>query len=168
MKNRSVNMMIVAILILALFSAAIIFFIADTHEKFPNRIMVRANGITESIIDVDGLYLRPAGISEYDINLVCAATGSYYVYLDYEEKADGGMKEFVHVVIESDGEPVYEGSLSALLAEGEDEKIVEYISDLDDDEPNVITIRYSMSDLIGNEAQGTYSSFRIHLKIVKK
>ena len=165
MKNRSINMLIVGLLLIAALSVTLMVFIEDTHDKFEERITVNANGKTEAVLEVKDLKLTPSATSEYSINLVCAASGMFDVYLDYEEEKDGGMKNFVNVLIKFDDEIAYSGTLTELL---DGNKIVEFVSELKEKEPVIVNIKYEMPYTVGNEAQGTYADFKINLKIVKK
>ena len=167
MKNRSVNILIVALLLLALMSVMILVFLEKAHDDFPNDITVVEDGVTESILPVRDLMLNPTESKEYSVNLYCAASGSYYVYLDYEETEDGGMKHFVDVTVKANDTVVYEGKLDKLI--DDPDEIIQFEGELNakSKDPFVISITYLMPREIGNEAQGTYSDFDIHLTIKK-
>ena len=79
-------------------------------------ITVKENGVTESILEVRDLKLNPTESMEYDVNLLCDASGMYHISLDYNETEDGGMKPFVDVTVKVGGEQVYEGKLEELSA----------------------------------------------------
>ena len=164
MKNRSINMLIVGLLLLGIMAVILSVFLWKAKEEFPEKITVDESGITETIWKVRDLKLNPSESKEYSVNLVCEASGSYYITLDYEETRDGGMKGFVNVTVNVDSEAVYKGSLSELL---DNEITIDFEEELYATDPVVITIRYSMPYEIGNEAQGTYSDFDINLKIKK-
>lgn len=165
MKNRSVNILIVALLLLALMSVMILVFLEKAHDDFPNDITVVEDGVTESILPVRDLMLNPTESKEYSVNLYCAASGSYYVYLDYEETEDGGMKHFVDVTVKAGDTVVYEGKLDKII--DDPNEIIQFEGQLKAKEPLTISITYLMPSEIGNEAQGTYSDFDIHLTIKK-
>ena len=160
-------MLIVALLLLALMAVAIIVFLEKAHDDYPNDITVVEDGVTESILPVRDLMLNPTESKEYSVNLYCAASGSYNVYLDYEETEDGGMKHFVDVTIRANDTVVYEGKLDKLI--DDPDEIVQFAAQLKakDKDPFVISITYLMPREIGNEAQGTYSDFDIHITIKK-
>ena len=163
MKKRSINMLIVGLLLLGLFAVVLIVFIEDTHDKFEENITVMRDGVTEEVISVENLRLVPTQKTEYTVNLVCAASGDFHVSLDFAEKTDGGMRDFVEVLIKYGDTVAYSGGLSALLLD----KVVEFDGTLYSDKPLPITINYSMPHEVGNEAQGTYEDFIICLKIEK-
>ena len=165
MKNRSINMLIVALILIAAFAVVLIFFIENAHQKFEGGITVKADGVTESIIPVRDLQLNPTDQKQYEINLVCEASGDYYVSLDFEQTENGGMNPYVNVAVKSDGTEVFSGKLTELL---DDDKIIQFEGRLYATEPLVITVIYEMPETVGNEAQGTYTDFDIHLEIVKK
>lgn len=164
MKNKSVNILIISFLLLGIISVMLITFLGKAKDDFQNDITIDSDGVTESVLSVQDLKLNPTESKEYSVNLVCAASGTYDVTLDYEEKKDGGLKPFVEVSVKANDETVYEGTLLALL--GGDERI-EFEGELFQEEPLVVTVRYEMPQDVGNEAQGTYSDFDIHLKIEK-
>ena len=163
MKNRSINMLIVALLLLGAFAVAINVFLGIAKRDFPKYITVSANGVTESILPIRDLQLNPAESKEYTVNLVCAASGSYYIYLAFEEEEDGGMKNFVDVTVFAGETQVYSGALAELI-EG---KLIEFEGVLQEKDPLPVTLRYEMPYETGNEAQGTYADFNVRLKIKK-
>ena len=165
MKNRSINMLIVALLVIGAMAVTLIVFIMDAKESFPEDITVVEDGVTETILPVRDLMLNPTESREYSVNLFCKASGGYHVYLDFEETEDGGMKPFVDVTVKVDGELLYEGKLDALLAP--DAKTVDCEVELYAEEARVFTVTYTMPRDVGNEAQGTYSDFDLSLKIEK-
>ena len=164
MKNKYANILIVALLLLAIVSVMLVVFLTDAKEKFPEKITVDADGVTESILPVRDLRLNPTESKEYSVNLVCIASGSYHIYVDYEESDDGGMKHFVEVTLKFDGETVYEGSLAELI---DSDKTVQFDGELEEDEAVAVSFCYRMPDEVGNEAQGTYADFEVVLRIEK-
>ena len=164
MKNRSINILIVALLILAIMSVILITFLIKAKEDFPKDIRVKQDGVTETILPIRDLRLNPTESKEYSIDLYCAASGAYDVYLDYIEKADGGMKPFVEVTVKVGGEVKYEGNLKTLI---DNDEIIHFEADLRAKDPVVLSITYLMPREIGNEAQGTYSDFDVELSIKK-
>lgn len=164
MKDKSYYILIVAMLLLTAIALMLVIFLHLADDKFEENIRVEENGITESTIPVRDLTLTPGLEKEYHVNLICDATGSYFIHIDFVEYEDGGMKPFVDVVVEFDGKSVYEGSLATLLDEG---VIIEHEDVLDDKDPLVVTFRYIMPIETGNEAQGTHAYFDIHLTIKK-
>lgn len=157
-------MLIVGLIVLAMMAIALIVFLDWAKDKFDEGITVSADGVTESILSVRDLKLNPTESKEYSINLVCEATGSYHIDLDYLEKFDGGMKNFVNVTVVCEGATVYEGSLVDLL---DNQEVISFEGELHADEPLVVTVIYDMPYEVGNEAQGTYSDFDILLTITK-
>lgn len=164
MKDRSFYILVTAILILCVMALMLIVFLNWADEEFEDSIMVEEKGVTETLIPVRDLTLTPGAKKEYHVNLICEATGVYFIHLDYQETHDGGLKEFVKVEIELGGELIYEGGLSELL----DGLVIETEGELVADDPIVATFRYEMPLEIGNEAQGTSSDFDIHIIINKK
>lgn len=164
MKNKSVNILIFSLLLLGIMAVMLIVFIDKAHDDFKEDIKVSADGVTEETLTVRELKLNPTEKKEYEIRLTCQASGSFYIFLDYEESDDGGMKPYVDVTVRCSDTVVYEGKLSELL---DNDKIIEFEETLDSTEPLPVTICYEMPYYVGNEAQGTYADFDIHLKIEK-
>ena len=165
MKNRSVNILIVALLLLAALSVTIIVFLTDAHEEFPESITVSEDGVTEKIGKVRDLKLIPTASKEYSVDFFCAASGVYEFDVEYREIEDGGMKDFVLVTISFDDEVIYEGTLAALL---DTDTVVEFDGDLHETEPTTVNFSYEMPYETGNEAQGTWSDFNIAFNVQKK
>ena len=88
-------------------------------------------------------------------------SGKFFVTLDYEELENGGLSEFVSVIIKlDDGNEYYRGYLKDLF---DDEVLLNMCF-----EANVsqkITITYLMPIEVGNEAMHTYSDFNINITI---
>ena len=164
MKNRTLSTLIVALCTLGAMSVILVVFLINAYEVFPENIKVRENGVTESVFEVRDLRLCPAQSPEYDIDLVCDASGAYNITLSYEELLPGNMKHFVDVVVQANGETVYIGRLSKLI---DDKEVVSFDGTLEADEPLTVTVRYVMPYETGNEAQGTSADFDLHLKIEK-
>ena len=164
MKNKSLGMLVVVMLLLVLMAVVVNVFLGKAKEDFPNDITVKESGVTESIMEMRDLKLNPTESKEYEVNLFCAASGEYDITLDYEELADGGMKPFVDVTVTVGEEKIYEGRLEELLSEG---MTVEFVGVLEAKDPLTVTFNYLMPYDIGNEAQGPYSDFDVHIKIKK-
>ena len=164
MKNRSINILIVALLLLVVMSVVLFVFIEYAHEVFEENITVSADGVTRSVKAVKDLKLNPTESKEYNVNLVCEASGDYHISLDFKEKRDGGMKKFVNVTVSLGDDVMYEGDLATLL---DTEKVIEFDGTLEADDPLPVTVRYEMPREIGNEAQGTSADFKVNFVIVK-
>ena len=164
MKNRSINMLIVATIVLTGMAIMLLLFLDDAHNTFEGDITVNEYGVTETVIPIRDLTLTPGDQKDYDVNVYCKATGSYHVSIDVIEDKDGGMKKFVNVKILSDGAQIYEGALTELI---DDDLIIIFDAELDDSRPTVLTFIYEMPLDTGNEAQGTFSDFDIQVNIKK-
>ena len=163
MKEKSINMLLVAMIMISLFAVMMIMFLYRADLKFENTVTVRENGVTESVLKVKELTLTPGAVRDYHVNLVCDATGMYHIYVDYEEIHNGGMKDFVDVRIMFGEQVIYDGCLKSLL----DGEIVAFDGELDHAEPLVLSFYYEMPIETGNEAKGTSCDFDIVLTIRK-
>ena len=118
MKNKNINMLIISFLVISAFAVMLIIFVGTAKRDFAENIKVSQNGLTEDVFTVRDLRLNPSESKEYSANLVCAASGTFAFELSYEEKTDGGLKQFVNVTITADGAVVYQGSLQDLINNG--------------------------------------------------
>lgn len=164
MKNKNINMLIISFLVIAAFSIMLIIYVGTAKSDFSENIKVSQDGVTEDILAVRDLRLAPTESKEYSVNLVCAASGTFAFDLKYVEKTDGGLKPFVNVTITVNSEIVYQGTLENLINNG---LTVSFKGELHAKEPLVLTFHYEMPREIGNEAQGTFSDFDIHVKVEK-
>ncbi len=164
MKNKSLNMLIVGMLLLAAVSIALVVFLDRAHSGFQEDITVKADGVTEKIMSVRDLKLSPTEKKEYSVNFYCAASGLYSMTVDYMEKEDGGMKNYVNVDVIFGDEVLYEGRLSELL---DGDVLVKFDGQLHESEPLTVSFIYEMPREIGNEAQGTWSDFDIRFIVEK-
>ena len=164
MKNKNINMLIIALLLLGSIAFSLIAFLTKVKEDFQENITVSESGVTEKAVKVRNLSLNPTDSREYSINLVCEASGKYLVSIEYDEKDDGGMKEFVNVTIKANDDMVYEGTLIDLI---DNAPTVEFEGELYAKDPVVITINYAMPYEVGNEAEGTSADFDVIVKIAK-
>jgi len=165
MKNRSINILIVALLVICAMAVTLAVFLYDAHDKFDDSIVVSGEGVTEQIVSVRDLALVPTEKKEYSVDFFCAASGVYEFDVEYREIEDGGMKDFVLVTISFDDEVIYEGTLAALL---DTDTVVEFDGDLHETKPTTVNFSYEMPYETGNEAQGTWSDFNIAFGVKKK
>ena len=164
MKTKSLNILIVALLLLGLMSVTLIIFLNEAHENFPDSVVINADDRSESVYTVQNLRLTPTQAREYEVNLVCDASGSYNIFLEYEETYDGGMKDFVDVTVTCHDRIIYQGPLSRLL---NGDMRVEFEGELKSKDPLVVKIRYEMPKDTGNEAKGTSTDFDVRIIIEK-
>ena len=164
MKNRSVNILIVALCLLIVLSVTLAIFIEKARQDFEGDLRVSANGVTEKIFVVRELSLNPTESRDYTVNLLCAASGVYNLTLDYNETRDGGMKDHVVVTMTLGDELIYAGTLANLLQDGVS---VQTVCTLEEKDSIPLKVHYEMPHHIGNEAQGTSADFKISLAIKK-
>lgn len=164
MKNSSINILIVSMILFALMAIMLSVFLEEAHDDFKETVTVNDAGVTEETLNVRGLSLVPGQEQDYEIGLRCKASGKYFISFEFVEKVDGGMKEFVYLTINSGDTSVYSGELAALI---DTDVYIGFDGYLDADDPLTIQITYSMPIDIGNEARNTFADFDIHLKIKK-
>ena len=130
----------------------------ERGNEFRGDVWIEIDGKKQDSLDVKNLRLVPGGKIEYEINLHCETDGTYKVLMVYEEKKDGGLKEFVDVSILYGGAEVRSDKLSTLLL-GED--ILFNAGEFKAGEDKSFLIIYSMALDVGDEAKNTFSSFAI-------
>ncbi len=164
MKSKSISILSVAIGLLGIIAVMLIVFVEQAHDDFEKGITVSAEGVTTETLEVRDLTLNPTETREYEVNLTCPASGSFDISLVFEEVIDGGMKQFVDVTVSLGDTEVYRGRLSELIASG---TAVSFEGELLAEEPLVLSVSYTMPRDVGNEAQGTYAEFDVHLTVEK-
>ncbi len=165
MKNKSINLLIVSLLLLGMVGIALIAFVEESHDDFKESIRVNEEGVTKETLEVNDLMLNPTEKREYEIALTCPASGDFDLSMDYEETTDGGMKPFVRVRIQCGDAVLYEGGLAELL---DTDRVIALACELVADEALLLRICYEMPYEVGNEAQGTFADFNVYLKIEKR
>lgn len=159
MKHYIITLIVCVVAVLG----CVIFF-ANARKNPENdtikEVTVSADGTTNEQIKDITLGLNPSQQQEYEIHLKCTSEGKYRINLSFKERNNGNMKKFVNVAVSADGKSVYSGTLTELLDGGKD---ISFDSDIKTDTPTKIKITYSMSHEVGNEAQGTLSTFDILL-----
>lgn len=163
MKIKSINILLVSICLLGIMAVMLSVFLTKAHNDLRESITVSANGVTQKTLEINDLTLIPTQKKEYQISLSCEASGTYDLTLEYDEKLDGGMKDFVNVTVRCNGVDVYRGGLASLL-DGENVTFDAYLTKND---PTVIAFTYEMPAEVGNEAKGTAADFNINLMIEK-
>ena len=164
MKNRGITILTISLALLGMVSVMLLVFMNRAHDEFKENVEVSANGVTEEVLVVRDLMLNPADQKQYEIRLTCPATGCFDITLDCEEIKDGGMKPFVNVRVTCGEHEYYSGTLVDLLDHG---TIVSLQEELHETPPLILCVTFEMPYETGNEAQGTFADFNIHLTIEK-
>ena len=164
MKDRSIAILVISMLVLTMMAVMLVVFIDKAHDDFHDSITVTKEGVTEKTLTVSDLMLNPTEKRTYEVSMTCPASGTFDVTLDYTETVNGGLKHFVNVEIYGNEELIYDGNLLELL---DTDKIVEFQTELHATNPTVIKFVYEMPYETGNEAQSTYADFDIDVTITK-
>jgi hypothetical protein len=161
MRKGILTVLIVFTVSFIAFAGYLLYYIIDTSDDFSEKVVIRNEGEIIKTIEVSNLSLVPSESKVYEIELVSIHEGKFFVTLDYEELENGGLSEFVSVIIKlDDGNEYYRGYLKDLF---DDEILLNMCF-----EANVsqkITITYLMPIEVGNEAMHTYSDFNINITI---
>lgn len=161
MNKKGGYLLIIIMCFLISIGIGINLYLISSDDSLDDEIEIKSDGVTQETLSITNLTLIPSESKKYEIGLSCKMAGNYIIRLKYDEKEDGGLKEFVDVAISINDSILYEGGLSNLLA-GE---LLEFETYLSNDEKALMVISYQMPIGIGNEAKNTYSSFIIDLTI---
>ena len=164
MKQRGITILTISFILLGMMGVMLLVFVNQAHDEFKEDVQVSENGVTEEVLAVRDLMLNPADKKQYEVKLTCPASGWFEITLDHEEIENGGMKPFVNVSVSCNENELYNGTLVDLLDNGTPVTLNEQLHAT---EPLVLRIAYEMPYETGNEAQGTFADFNIHLKIEK-
>ena len=75
------------------------FYTLSTKGDLEKEIVINSDGKAHDVLEVNSMKLFPSEKKLYDIGLTSKLEGTFHVRLDFNEIEDGGMKEFVDVVI---------------------------------------------------------------------
>ena len=150
MKQKSITILTVSLIVLGMLGVMLIVYVNQAHEEFKESVQVNESGVTEQVLVVRDLMLNPAEKKQYEVELTCLASGQFDITLDYDEIENGGMKPFVNVRIFCEEQELYSGTLVDLLDNG---RTVVFREALHATEPLVLCMVYEMPYETGNEAQ---------------
>ncbi len=135
-------------------TGAIVFFVLYNGNKLLDHTTITLKGDTTKTLSAEIKDLYPTSVSEYEIVLDGDHPEEFYITLSFRGEANGKLKEYIGVKIETDNVKI-EKSLEDLL-DGK-EKL-----SLGQNSTN-IKITYTMSIDAGNETQGADIDFYIDL-----
>jgi hypothetical protein len=158
-RKTLINLLIILSVLFAVTLTGILLYIADANNDFSDKMVIRSNGITEKVFEVTDLSLIPTESKDYEIELVSVLECEFIITLDYIQTTDGGLGEFVDVIIKVSDEVYYEGKLDDLF--NTDSVLLKLY--FESSETKTILITYKMDESVGNEAKGTFSDFEIKL-----
>ena len=154
------NILIICSCLLMVVGIFIALYIIDTQNNFGNEIYIKSDGKVKRTIEVSDLVLLPSESKEYEIIFNTALSGNFIVDLYYVETSDGGMSQFVDVVISCGDQQLYSGKLYSLFDEE-----VRFSLNIEKYKETKILITYSMDSEVGNEALNKYTDFKIELSV---
>ena len=160
-KKRSVSIFVVAMILTSLISVCLLCFIKEEVSSISETVVVSVDGKAEKTLTVEQLSIYPGERRECIVFLKSELSGDYKATIDFEEKDNGGLKDFIDVEIYIGDEMVYNGNLIGLLSG----RRVAFNLNLDNENTNQLKIVYIMDVNVGNNAQKTTASFYVKLKI---
>lgn len=162
-KTKSINLLMVALLVSSILLACMIFYITGEETKLSQTITVSVDGVVNETLIVDDLEINPGEKREWNIFLKSHVGGKFKTLVSFEEIADNGLKQFVNVEISFNEQAVYDGTLTDLLSGS----TVSFNNELDNSNSNVLKIIFKMPVETGNEAQKTTADFHVKVEIEK-
>ena len=164
-KKHISNRLLILLSFLALV-CMIFFIVANWYacglDGFKKEIKIVKDGTTIDSMEIKSLSLHPGESVDYQVVLNAPMSGSYQVTLDFNEKVDGGLKQFIVVVINDGSKNVLNKGLSDVLA---GDKIT-LTCNIEEKKPYVLDISYVMPEDVNNDAMGTTATFEIEFCIV--
>ena len=158
------NRLLMILSIITLIS--IIFFIL-THvfmccrDDFKKEIKIVQNGTTIENMEIRSLAMHPGENLVYQVHFKSTISGNYEIAMDFNEKQDGGLKEFIVVSIKDGDNQIINKKLSEVF-EGD---TIKFNCKITAYQAYVINIKYEIPITVGNEAMFKYSSFDIKFVI---
>ncbi len=161
--NQNRRLMIILLAVTCLCVAFFVIATAVTCSKdgFKKEIVLVQDGTTVDSMQIKDLSVHPGKSVDYQVYLKTGVTGSYRVQMNFKEKVDGGLKQFIVASVKSNQLVVLEEKLDKVLSD----KIVVFNCNITADKPYVLDIKYLMPEQTGNEAMGTNASFDIEFTI---
>ena len=159
--KRSLTILIVAMLLVSLLSTGTLFLATEEVPSLSETVTVSVDGKVEKTLTIDGLNIYPGEKRECIVFLKSELTGAYNATLNFEEKENKGLKDFIDVEVYLGDQLVYTGNLVELLSD----HTVKFEVALDNELANQLKIVYIMDVSVGDEAQETTVSFYVKLKI---
>ena len=162
MRKTIRNILIILSSLVLVFAISLLVYLTSSQNDITDKIVIKSNDEIHEVLEVSDLNLIPSEMKEYDVSFESKIGGKFFIYLDYQETFDGGMKDYVDVIVKVGDEVIYEGKLSDLF---KDDFVVEVSLDFNEDSTREIRLIYSMDVTVGNEAKNTSSDFNIELTI---
>lgn len=115
-------------------------------------------------VEIRDLNLYPGKENVYSVLLYSDVEGTYKLKLAFEEIEEHSLKQYVYAAVEVEGEILCEALLADLFVE----EGLTLSCDLKKKDAFLLTIRYSMPEEVGNEAQGAKAIFDLVLTASKE
>lgn len=162
MKSKSMNMLILALLMVSMAGIGLMLKVNAAQREFEKSIQIDSEQITaggsyEENLSFELLCFYPGVEKGYTLAITAPEASEYKLSLDFNETQEGDLEKYLDVSIEC-GSVKVTRSLEALFAEGEK---TQFICDLKKGEKVKIYINYSMPLETGNESQGAEAYFDI-------
>ena len=160
---KSIVYAILTVCFVALSCVGVYFGVSELNQNNTSQTDVTITQVDQVIenlnINLDGL--APGNSISYNINIKCQIPNEKNLTLHFKNAGDKSLCSFVDVKITYNNQ-IVTGKLDQFL--NEDKPIV-----LNPEKVEIpVTIEYSMSEEIGNEAQNKEAKFDIEIKIVDK
>lgn len=162
MKKFFIGILIFCSLTLVFIAVGLALYIQKADEEFLNTIEIKNDGVTYEVFK-GNLSLAPSESESFEIELFSKLDGKYYVTLDFSERKNGKISQYVDVTILVGNKEVYSDVTLKELFEADEP--VEFELELPVGDIEKIVIVYSIDSRRGNEVENTYSDFNIELKV---
>lgn len=157
--KKSILLLVIGLIVLVLIGLMLFVVITYTQRDFSKNIRLHKHGVTQEQFQIDGLDLKPGENREYELKYSCVGGGLYDLTFEGDSKHLGGMEQYIVVEVESSNRKV-SLPLKNLLMDGIP---IELTIDLNEKLNETVYLRFIMPAEVGNEAQGTTTSFWIQM-----
>ncbi len=157
--KKSIFLLIIGLIVLIFVGLMLFVVITFTQNDFSKTIRLQENGVTQEKFEIDGLNLKPGDNREYELKYSCVGGGLYDLTFEFNSKALGGMEKYIVVEVEDSNRKV-SLPLNTLFEKGNP---IEITINLNEKLEETVYLRFIMPVEVGNEAQGTTTSFWVQM-----
>lgn len=163
-KNKAAYIAFSIMSVLVLLLGFVIYHLRSTRgDGYANNFVLTKDGIVRTELNADLGKLLSDQSSEYTLTFDCRSAGTYQISLHYETAEISPLGKYVTVEVKNGEERKASGNLGELLTGTP--LIATYT--FEEAQTASLTVRYTMSDELGDEAKGAALDFNLTLTVEK-
>ena len=153
-KSKWMSVILVVISVLIVIGVILMWWML-THQGQRSLYNIQLDVGQTVTVPFEGVALVPGSELEYVIYLDQATSSEYDLCLEFAERYDTGLKEFAHIKVLVDGEPLCDSVLKDVLNAGA------YVIPVDFNQDNRVKIKFVfyLPVEVGNEVKNTATKF---------